>query len=55
MTDKLKNEIKSGKIMEFDDFEAIFDDFIENYLQNEHCKVFLSEIICNNFCILFRY
>lgn len=30
--EKLKNEIKTGKIMQFDDFKKMFDDFIVNIL-----------------------
>src|SRR5574344_440861 len=30
--EKLKNEIKTGKIMQFDDFKMMFDDFIVNIL-----------------------
>lgn len=36
--EKLKNEIKSGKIMNFDDFKLLFDDFIENYLNKKPSK-----------------
>ncbi len=30
--EKLKDEIKDGKIMQFNDFKKLFDDFIKNYL-----------------------
>lgn len=33
--EKLKDEIKSGKIMQFDEFRLLFDDFIENYLNKK--------------------
>lgn len=33
--EKLKNEIKNNKIMQFDEFKTVFDDFIENYLNKK--------------------
>ena len=36
--EKLKAEIKSDKIMNFDDFKTLFDDFIENYLNKKPSK-----------------
>ena len=33
--EKLKNEIKNNKIMPFDEFKTVFDDFIENYLNKK--------------------
>lgn len=33
--EKLKNEINNNKIMPFDEFKTVFDDFIENYLNKK--------------------
>ena len=33
--EKLKDEIKADKIMQFEDFKALFDDFIENFLNKK--------------------
>ena len=33
--EKLKDEIKADKIMQFDDFKTLFDDFITNYLNKK--------------------
>lgn len=36
--EKLKDEIKNNKIMQFDAFKVLFDDFIENYLNKKPSK-----------------
>ncbi len=36
--EKLKDEIKADRIMPFDDFKRLFDDFIENYLNKKPSK-----------------
>lgn len=36
--EKLKGEIKNGKIMQFEDFKPLFDDFIENFLNKKTSK-----------------
>ena len=33
--EKLRNEIKDGKIMQFDEFKPLFDDFIKNFLNKK--------------------
>ena len=36
--EKLKDEIKADKIMQFNDFKVLFDDFIENFLNKKPSK-----------------
>ena len=36
--EKLRNEIKNGKIMQFNEFKPLFDDFIKNFLNKKPSK-----------------
>ncbi len=55
--EKLRNEIKNNKIMQYGDFKLLFDDFIENFLNKKPSKSKVlqgkspDEAWCNEFTV----